>query len=549
MDAHYTSLSQEALDGLLRPAEHFNWADEVEETLEVPEPVSPLLPSTASLASSLSSSVSETLDDIWSEEEDSSFAASVSSFPETDSEYSAEYELENHVREAITTDVCLEFDVRNQCMQAAAKDGEQVHHFNWFGQAVPQHSGTPAAVSLMFILAIPRVPHAHKDSLRFWCIFNQAKTYVDPVVVCLEDSNGTRGLFQRGRDLVDWATGRTYKFYTGHGSWTQDDRERADETVEDIGDVDLYTSGNIAAANGFVRLSTMRSRQQWKHEFDYNYNFLQFRTASSRSTRGCRNGRKTFTASPLRQVMTVEEDKTGQVAGDESLRWSPAQDSVPARQELDTVKEPTPAISQPEGTQRSSGASRLSIDCPYSKQLLKAESSDPNPRSEGFKPILRVVDEVEESVIEETHESDSTTAPTMSNDGLKDCSGPRPQKLPPPRSNASSRGLRKAKAKWRKFKEGSWTRLRDKARRLLKPKGTFESPQSIDPTHHEPPLYAPGQSVTKYVSFPAPYFGRRHSAKMLFPCYRKKIRRGELFEHLTPDACWDFANRLDGTRA
>jgi hypothetical protein len=54
----------------------------------------------------------------------------------------------------IEQEVKREFDFQNYCVR---EEEGAVHHFNWLGYPVYQPSGTPAAISLLFQLADPKL--------------------------------------------------------------------------------------------------------------------------------------------------------------------------------------------------------------------------------------------------------------------------------------------------------------------------------------------------------------------------------------------------------
>lgn len=206
--------------------------------------------------------------------------------------------------ESMQLAVNAEFAHRRACLQADF-DGD-IHHFNWSGFPVFVHNPTPAVISLLFLLADPKVPPPGQE-WRYDSIMRRASVFVDPVIVYLE--NGWGDLCLRGFDLVQWATGRVFKFYSPHGHWSQDLRDLAEMTVLDDGDLANYAANNTATANGFVEHFSIRSRAQWESSRDECYYYAR---------KGRKSRRASFwpTPSPLRQSMTPNEfDEVGELFG------------------------------------------------------------------------------------------------------------------------------------------------------------------------------------------------------------------------------------------
>lgn len=153
-------------------------------------------------------------------------------------------------------EVSREFAWRAYCMHR----DEAIHHFNWLGSPVYHYNATPPAVSLFYILADPKVPQPGAE-LRLQSVLHMATAFIDPVVVYLE--NGLSDLQVKGHELIRFATGRAFKFYTPHGQWTSDWLEKGDQTTIDDGDFYTYISPNLASGNGFVEVCPIRSRAKW----------------------------------------------------------------------------------------------------------------------------------------------------------------------------------------------------------------------------------------------------------------------------------------------
>ena len=219
-------------------------------------------------------------------------------------------ELKEQVSEAdleiqsMQRDVNEEFAFQRLCM--AADTYREIHHFNWLGSPVFRYSATPAVISLLFLLSEPKVPTIG-DEYRLEAIMRKAMVFVDPVFVYL--NNGWGSLCLRGSELIRWATGRVFKFYTPNGHWSQDDREIADDTRVDDGNLGNYVADDMAAGNGFIPLFSIRSRIQWFNTKDR----FTIHTENERSVIARhREKNPDYIPSPLRQSMTPDPlDKSG----------------------------------------------------------------------------------------------------------------------------------------------------------------------------------------------------------------------------------------------
>ena len=206
--------------------------------------------------------------------------------------------------QSMQRDVNEELAFQSLCM--AADTYGEIHHFNWLGSPVFGYSATPAVISLLFLLSEPKVP-AIGDEYRLEAIMRRAMVLVDPVFVYLNDGWGS--LCLRGSELIRWATGRAFKFYTPNGHWSQDDREIADDTRVDDGNLGNYVADDMAAGNGFIRLFSIRSRVQWFNAKDR----FTIHTENERSVIARhREKNQDYIPSPLRQSMTPDDlDKPG----------------------------------------------------------------------------------------------------------------------------------------------------------------------------------------------------------------------------------------------
>ncbi|KAL5341687.1 hypothetical protein BJX70DRAFT_43386 [Aspergillus crustosus] len=146
-------------------------------------------------------------------------------------------------------------------------DGNLIHHFNWQRRPVFNHSSTPPEVSLWVMLS--DAPDLTKPALRGFrvrTIFKNAMTYVDPVVVDYDIgdplSHGT-DLPRFAAGLIRIARGRTFKYYTRHGTWRSDAQEG--KTRLDEGDSKHYCASNVRVGNGFIQHNTIRANMLWEY--------------------------------------------------------------------------------------------------------------------------------------------------------------------------------------------------------------------------------------------------------------------------------------------
>jgi hypothetical protein len=153
-------------------------------------------------------------------------------------------EEDEHQNEILQSWIADEFCYRGRVMYD--DKNESVHHFNWYGNPVGQYSDTHPAHSLMFILSGPKAPEA-RDENRIRSILSRACHLVDPVIY----TGRLDVLGKTGQDLVNAVIGNVYKFYTPHGSWMADGEDLEQQTVEDVGTIDIYKSHEGAVANGF----------------------------------------------------------------------------------------------------------------------------------------------------------------------------------------------------------------------------------------------------------------------------------------------------------
>ncbi|KAI9367873.1 hypothetical protein BJX61DRAFT_262782 [Aspergillus egyptiacus] len=151
------------------------------------------------------------------------------------------------------------FELRNSIVKA--EGGHKIHHFNWAGNPVYERSGTDPQISLWFMLTTPKLPYAgqtNQGGLWKRCIIKRAMMFIDPVIVdCPQGTDIPR----YPPSLTRYAKDRTFKFYSRHGWWTADKRERSSREDEGYDDVLL---GNTKVGRGYVpRTDHFPSKLDW----------------------------------------------------------------------------------------------------------------------------------------------------------------------------------------------------------------------------------------------------------------------------------------------
>ncbi|OJJ50864.1 hypothetical protein ASPZODRAFT_126822 [Penicilliopsis zonata CBS 506.65] len=206
---------------------------------------------------------------------------------------------------SLQTRVWDAFSHRAEFVRYEPKQGRAVHHFNWNGDPVYEPSGTEPCISLFYLLSAPKVLHP-RDDLRIQATMSRATHFVDPVLVFLE--SGVDDLTQTGSDLVNFAAGRTFKTYSPHGKWTEDEKERQDGTLMDDGEIDSYFSSRCVVGNGFIQQCPIPSRKQRRADMR--------RQEATRSHRRTSLGTMTYRPSPLRYSISADEIESPPVESD-----------------------------------------------------------------------------------------------------------------------------------------------------------------------------------------------------------------------------------------
>lgn len=216
-------------------------------------------------------------------------------------------ELPHDKEDTVTT----EFD-RRQWLTELDRD---IHHYNWFGQAVYEASSTLAEHSLVVLMTKPKFASRTENPWLF-SVLNRAYLYIDPVIVDLDipERNDLLEHLLRGSSLEYAMKGSVVKYYTPHGLWMSDPSMAAERIEIDYGDVADYIM-NYGIGNGFIDQGYITSWAQWQA----NYNRARFKAEAPKL--GPR--KKLIAPSPLRQVMIAGAiNSLSRRAGHHDLRAS-----------------------------------------------------------------------------------------------------------------------------------------------------------------------------------------------------------------------------------
>ncbi|KAL4919816.1 hypothetical protein BDW62DRAFT_34357 [Aspergillus aurantiobrunneus] len=152
-----------------------------------------------------------------------------------------------------------EFEFRRESLDKS--DGHKIHHFNRAGKSVPRPSNTEPEVSLFITMNLPKVP-TPGSSMEFWikAVHRNAMLFVDPVLIKLKKG---ADIPRYPEGMLRYARGRTFKFYSSHGSWSSN---APDEKFEkDDGDADFYLDTEVGIGNGFIEGTAVDSWYKWNH--------------------------------------------------------------------------------------------------------------------------------------------------------------------------------------------------------------------------------------------------------------------------------------------
>ncbi|KAL1996853.1 hypothetical protein VTN49DRAFT_7718 [Thermomyces lanuginosus] len=252
-----TTYSEEELRELLSP-QRFDWSEEVDDEDTVPA----VLRSDGSQETDVddkdddmmvSSKIIETVDKLLVPDEYELAKTDSGYWSISSTEEKAEDDDERAETEASTSDesdvnaaISDEFCSRISRILDAADGSDQIHHFNWNGNAVAEPCATPPEHSMLYILSRPKVS-TPRDQMRIDSIMNRASELVDPVLYA---GNNESNLSRTGQDLVNHINGEVFRFYTPHGAWSADE---VDSVLTDNGSLEVYRNKFWVVANGFYR--------------------------------------------------------------------------------------------------------------------------------------------------------------------------------------------------------------------------------------------------------------------------------------------------------
>ncbi|KAK2877288.1 hypothetical protein FQN49_001266 [Arthroderma sp. PD_2] len=170
----------------------------------------------------------------------------------------------------------------------------QIHHFNYFGEAIVYPSSTPPEISLFALMCGPKT-WVDEVSPRA-TIIRRAIKFIDPVLY----TGPRRDLnLHSGLSLIKAITGHVHQFYTEHGAWIHDETKWVQEQpIVDPTDSDAYYSEPWLPINGWLKV-------HWRIPMRFEY-----LTGLGNSTI-CKPQRKVRAAcaskSPLSQCMLASE--------------------------------------------------------------------------------------------------------------------------------------------------------------------------------------------------------------------------------------------------
>ncbi|EER38304.1 conserved hypothetical protein [Histoplasma capsulatum H143] len=134
------------------------------------------------------------------------------------------------------------------------KNCPNIHHFNWLGNAVMERSYTSPEVSL-FVIVSPPKPLFSERLMRQAVTLWQAMKFVDPILY----RGDWKDLKFSGRELLKAITGQTFQFYTPAGTW-QHDTPHPDiqQPIVDPSNPQFYASEKGLPLNGWLTNSILR---------------------------------------------------------------------------------------------------------------------------------------------------------------------------------------------------------------------------------------------------------------------------------------------------
>ncbi|KAJ5116675.1 hypothetical protein N7456_001023 [Penicillium angulare] len=165
----------------------------------------------------------------------------------------------------------------------------RVHHYNFYGNAVYEKSGTPPAESLAIILSRLKQPKpVISSSYLVRSLLNCAKLFLDPVITTLNEDT----LKLRGNKLVLAASDNVHKCYSPHGTWTVEDNS-GESIATCPEDPEAYMRSFSFIASGFMNSPTIEMESQRVYE--------EPPSSYPRRRLYDKQGKRIFYSSPLRQ--------------------------------------------------------------------------------------------------------------------------------------------------------------------------------------------------------------------------------------------------------
>ncbi|KAM5454828.1 hypothetical protein MaudCBS49596_002125 [Microsporum audouinii] len=126
----------------------------------------------------------------------------------------------------------------------------EIHHYNFFGEAMAGPTFTPPEVSLFVLLQGPK-SWSSDASVRA-SVLRRAIRFIDPILY----TGPVEALSYHGcNSLIKAITGNVHRFYTIHGSWTNDDGRWAQaRPILDPTDPDIYYTEPWLPINGWLNV-------------------------------------------------------------------------------------------------------------------------------------------------------------------------------------------------------------------------------------------------------------------------------------------------------
>lgn len=205
-----------------------------------------------------------------------------------------------HLRSKWTRAAVVENRARSRKLHASG--GDNIHHFNWLGDAVTAPSNTPPETSLFVIMSPPKVPSLSSRQHHIDALMANAMKWVDPVVVAFK--NGAD--FPRSpQQLMETYRNNTFRLYTEHGTWKEEDS--TDTAIVDACDAETYDSETLGIGNGYIDNTPIKSSRAWKNNVRFMQKFAQ-KAAKNEGRRWLR-GEKPFVkrSSPLKNGVSMSD--------------------------------------------------------------------------------------------------------------------------------------------------------------------------------------------------------------------------------------------------